>query len=159
MYTAVLWQKEATLENNISCKWAKCVCHLHWHQCNIIMISWLKYLSAGWVFLFQTPKSNLKTAIYQIWMICQLLPFVRGSIVIIIVLIRYELCCTNYSRNKKSEYVHSLRSEFLEKKRVKLEWIWSEFGMNICVIHSFWSDLRDHSESLSDPCGHSKISE
>ena len=25
--------------------------------------------------------------------------------------------------------------------------------MNICVIHSFWSDLRDHSESLSDPCG------
>ena len=36
---------------------------------------------------------------------------------------------------------------------------WSEFGVNICVIHSFWSDLRDHSESLSDPCSHSKMSE
>ena len=52
-YTAVQWQKEATLENEISRKWAKCVCHVHWHQCNII-IFWLKYLSSGWVFLLQT---------------------------------------------------------------------------------------------------------
>ena len=51
--TAILWQKEATLEHDISCKWAKCVCHVHWYQCNITM-SWLKYLSAGWVFLLQT---------------------------------------------------------------------------------------------------------
>ena len=32
---AILWQKEATLENEISRQWAKCVCHVHWHQCNI----------------------------------------------------------------------------------------------------------------------------
>ena len=51
--SAVLWQKEATVENDISRKWAKCVCHLHWHQCNIVMPR-LKYLSAGWVFLLQT---------------------------------------------------------------------------------------------------------
>ena len=40
--------KEATLENEISHKWAKCACHLHWLQCNIMM-SWLKYFfqSAG----------------------------------------------------------------------------------------------------------------
>ena len=49
----------------------------------------------------------------------------------------------------------------LEKSeiRVKLEWIWSEFGVNICVIHSFWSDHRDHSGIPSDPWGHSKMSE
>ena len=52
-HTAILWQKEAILENYISHRWAKCICHLIWHQCNIIM-SWLKYLSAGWVFLLQT---------------------------------------------------------------------------------------------------------
>ena len=83
-YTAVLWQKEAALDNDISRKWAKCVCYVHWHQCNIIM-SWLKYLSAGWVFLLQTwngsrinyAKSNLKTSLSQILAICQLLPFVR----------------------------------------------------------------------------------
>ena len=54
---AVQWQKEATLENDISRKWAKCVCHLHWHQCNIGM-SWLRYLSAGWVFLLQTWNTS-----------------------------------------------------------------------------------------------------
>ena len=81
-FSAVQWQKEATHENKISRKWAKCVCHVHWHQCNIGM-SWLKYLSAGWVFLLQTwntsriyAKSNLKTSLSQIWVICQLLPFV-----------------------------------------------------------------------------------
>ena len=37
----------------ISHKCAKCVCQVHWHQCNII-ISWLKYLSAGLEFLLQT---------------------------------------------------------------------------------------------------------
>ena len=33
------------------------VIHVHWHQCNIMM-SWLKYLSAGWVFLLQTPNGT-----------------------------------------------------------------------------------------------------
>ena len=67
--SALLWQKEATLENDISRKWAECVCYVHWHQCNII-ISWLKYLPAGWAFLLKAieksrlevehTKSNLK---------------------------------------------------------------------------------------------------
>ena len=57
-HTAVQWQKEATLENDISCKWAKCVCHAHWHQC-IIIISWPKYLSAGWMFLLQTWNGSI----------------------------------------------------------------------------------------------------
>ena len=64
--------------------------------------------------------------------------------------------------SKQKEWICSLFKEWILEKseiRVKLEWIWSEFGVNICVIHSFWSDLRDHSESLSDPCGHSKMSE
>ena len=55
--TALLCQKEATLENDISRRWAKCVCHVHWHECNIIM-SWLKYLSAGWVFLLKIRTGN-----------------------------------------------------------------------------------------------------
>ena len=58
----------------------------------------------------------------------------------------------------KKEWICSLFKEWILEKseiRVNLEWIWSEH----CVIHSFWSDLRDHSESLSDPCGHSKMSE
>ena len=59
-----------------------------------------------------------------------------------------------YSLNKKSEYVHSLRSESLEKSEIQ-----SEFGVNICVIHSYWSDHRDHSGIPSDPWGHSKMSE
>ena len=44
--------------------------HLHWHQCHITM-SWLEYLSAGWLFLLKTQhesrtwtnKSNIKTPI------------------------------------------------------------------------------------------------
>ena len=81
-YSAVLWQKEATLENDFSRKWARRVCHVHWHQCNIMM-SWLnRYLSAGCVFLLQTRngsriRSNLKISLSQIWVICNLLPFGR----------------------------------------------------------------------------------
>ena len=81
-YTALLWQKEATLENQISRKWAKYVCHVHWRQCNIIL-SWLKYLSAGWVFLLQTQNGSRmcqvqwKTSLSQIQVICQLLPCVK----------------------------------------------------------------------------------
>ena len=63
---------------------------------------------------------------------------------------------TRYILSKqKTEWICSLFKErILEKSeiRVNLEW-------TFCVIHSFWSDLRDHSESLSDPCGHSKMSE
>ena len=48
--TALLWQKEASDKSDISCKRAKCVCHLHWRQWNIMM-SYLTYLLAGWVFM------------------------------------------------------------------------------------------------------------
>ena len=50
IYSALLWQKEASDKSDISCKRAKCVCHLHWRQWNIIM-SYLTYLLAGWVFM------------------------------------------------------------------------------------------------------------
>ena len=33
--TTLLWQKESTLENEISRKWAMCVRHVHWHQWNL----------------------------------------------------------------------------------------------------------------------------
>ena len=56
-YSALLWQKEATLENDISCKWAKYVSHVNWHRCNIIM-SWLTYLSAGWMFLLKIQTGS-----------------------------------------------------------------------------------------------------
>ena len=60
--------------------WAKCVCHLHWHQCNLSL--WLKYFSAGCFcskldLEVEPAKSNLKTSISQIVMICHLLAFVR----------------------------------------------------------------------------------
>jgi len=50
---ALLWQKEANDESDISCKRAKCDWHLHWHQCNI-MTPWLKSLTEGLVLLFKT---------------------------------------------------------------------------------------------------------
>ena len=50
IHTALLWQKEASDKCAISCKRAKCVCHLHWCQWNIMM-SYLTYLLAGWVFM------------------------------------------------------------------------------------------------------------
>ena len=46
----LLWQKEASDKSDSSCKRAKCVCHFHWHQWNIMM-SYPTYLSAGWVFM------------------------------------------------------------------------------------------------------------
>ena len=49
-YSALLWQKEASDKSDISCKRAKCVCHLHWRQWNI-MTSYLTYLLAWWVFM------------------------------------------------------------------------------------------------------------
>ena len=49
-YTALIWQKEASDKCDISCKRAKCVCHFHWRQWNIMM-SYLTYLLAGWVFM------------------------------------------------------------------------------------------------------------
>ena len=48
--TALLWQQEASDQNYISCKSAKCVCHFHWRQWNIKM-SYLTYLLAGLVFM------------------------------------------------------------------------------------------------------------
>ena len=81
-YTALLWQKEASDESDFSCKRAKCVFQLHWHQCNI-MTSRLQYLSAGWVILLKIgielehAKYDLKTSITQIWMSCHLLPFAK----------------------------------------------------------------------------------
>ena len=37
---------------------------------------------------------------------------------------------------QKKKWICSLFKEWI-LERVKLEWIWSEFGVNICVIHSF----------------------
>ena len=57
------------------------------------------------------------------------------------------------SLNKK-EWICSLFKEWILEKseiRVNLEWTF--------VIHSFWSDVRDHSGIPSDPWGHSKMSE
>ena len=50
--TALIWQKEASDKSDISRKRAKCVCHLHWCQWNIMM-SYLTYLLVGWVFLHE----------------------------------------------------------------------------------------------------------
>ena len=50
--TALIWQKEASDKSDISRKRAKCVCHLHWRQWNIMM-SYLTYLLVGWVFLHE----------------------------------------------------------------------------------------------------------
>ena len=50
--TALIWQKEASVKSDISRKRAKCVCHLHWRQWNIMM-SYLTYLLVGWVFLHE----------------------------------------------------------------------------------------------------------
>jgi len=52
--TALLWQKEASDESDISCKRSKCV---HWNYCNTI--SWLRYLSAGWVILLKIQPLEL----------------------------------------------------------------------------------------------------
>ena len=49
-HTSLLWQKEASDKSDISCKRAKCVWHFHWRQWNI-MLSYLTYLLAGWVFM------------------------------------------------------------------------------------------------------------
>ena len=51
-YSALIWQKEASDKSDISRKRAKCVCHLHWRQWNIMM-SYLTYLLVGWVFLHE----------------------------------------------------------------------------------------------------------
>ena len=48
----LIWQKEASDKSDISRKRAKCVCHLHWRQWNIMM-SYLTYLLVGWVFLHE----------------------------------------------------------------------------------------------------------
>ena len=48
--TALLGQKEASDKSDISYKRAKCVCHFHWRQWNIMM-SYLTHLLAGWVFM------------------------------------------------------------------------------------------------------------
>ena len=57
-YSALLWQKEASDKSGISCKRARCVCHLHWRQWNITM-SYVTYLLAGWVFMHKIwPKKK-----------------------------------------------------------------------------------------------------
>ena len=59
-----------------------------------------------------------------------------------------------YSLNKKEWICSLFKGWILEKSEIRVN-----LECHICVIHSFWSDLRDHSESLSEPCGHSKMSE
>ena len=44
--------KGSKWQSDISRKRAKCVCHLHWRQWNIMM-SYLTYLLVGWVFLHE----------------------------------------------------------------------------------------------------------
>ena len=70
--TALLWQKEASDKSGISCKWAKCFCHYRWWRW-IVMMSYLIYLLAGWVFLHKnvawkknTFGNDMKTSITQI---------------------------------------------------------------------------------------------
>ena len=43
MNTALLWQKEATLENKISWKWAKWVSRVHWHQYYHYFLTWMSF--------------------------------------------------------------------------------------------------------------------
>ena len=59
LYCHTLTKGSNSWKYEISHKWAKWVCHVHvhWHQCNNIM-SWLEYLSAGWVFLLQTRNGS-----------------------------------------------------------------------------------------------------
>ena len=64
-YAALLWQKEASDKRDISCKRAKCVCHFHWRQWNIMM-SYLTYLLAGWVFMHTIwPGRRVQQAKYE----------------------------------------------------------------------------------------------
>ena len=84
----------------------------------------------------------------------------QNHITIIVLFIIPKICIVNvwvYSLNKK-EWICLLFKEWILEKS-ELEWIWSELGVNICVIHSFWSDHMDHSGIPSDPWGHSKMSE
>ena len=50
-HTALLWQKEASDKRDISCKRAKCICHFHWRQWNIMIFYFTYLLIAGWVFM------------------------------------------------------------------------------------------------------------
>ena len=62
---ALLWQKEASDKSDISCKRAKCVCHFHWRQWNIMM-SYLTYFLAGWVFMHTIwPGRRVQQAKYE----------------------------------------------------------------------------------------------
>ena len=80
--SALIWQKEASDKSDISCKRAKCVCHLHWRQWNIMM-SYLTYLLVGLVFCMKFGLEEelimwiMKTSITQVWMVCHLLPFAK----------------------------------------------------------------------------------
>ena len=70
-WAAVLWQKEATLENDISRKWAKCVCHVHWYidinaislylDLNIFQLD--ECLCSKLGMEVEYAKSNLKTSL------------------------------------------------------------------------------------------------
>ena len=102
-YTAVLWQKEATLENEISRKWTKYVCHIHWYQCNISICLDLTIFQQDECFCsklgveVECAQSNLKPSLPQIWVICHLLPFVRvGQIMALtwsVLLLFLQLTC------------------------------------------------------------------
>ena len=71
MYTALGWQKKATLENDISRKWIKCVCHVHWHQCHHYALTWISFSMIGFCSKLrlevECAKSTLKTWFSQIW--------------------------------------------------------------------------------------------
>ena len=81
-YSAVVWQKETTLEKDISRKWAKCVYHVHWHNAILSSLD-LNFFQQDECFCskfgleVENTKSDIKTLLSQIWEICDLLPFVR----------------------------------------------------------------------------------
>ena len=80
--TALLWQKEATLENEISRKWEKCVCHVYidinTKAYNIMMIFQQdERFCSKFGLEVEHAESNPQTSLSQIWVICHLLPLVR----------------------------------------------------------------------------------
>ena len=77
---SVLWQKEATLENDISHKLAKSVMYIDINAIPLCVD--LNIFQQDECFCSklgleaEQSKSNLETSLSQIWVICHLLPFV-----------------------------------------------------------------------------------
>ena len=97
-------------------------------------------------FIFQQLQSRM----YQIYK----MDLTHFAIKLFIPYVLFQKISYIYSLSKK-EWICSLFKEWISEKseiRVNLEW-------TFVLIHSFWSDHRDHSGIPSDPWGHSKMSE